>query len=136
MLKSGLVLSGAQNSENGDKLKGKENGLLYALEISEMDLRKTKLVVLSACETAKGVVQNGVGVYGLQRAFKKAGAQQIVMSMWSVPDEETVELMTEFYKYYLLNFDASKSLRLAQLNMIKKHPKDPFYWGAFVVMGK
>ncbi len=136
LLRSGLLFSGARNTYEGDKLDGEENGILYALEASELDLSTTQLVVLSACETANGENKNGEGVYGLQRAFKKSGARQIIMSMWSVPDNATRELMIEFYKNYLKTQDAQSSLKTAQLKLKSKYPNKPFYWGAFVIMGK
>ena len=135
LMKSGLLFAGAKNTLDGKSIFNQENGIFYSYEASELNLENTDLVVLSACETANGEIKNGEGVYGLQRAFKMAGAKQILMSMWSIPDNATKELMSEFYKQYVLNNDAQLSLKMAQLKLMEKYPNKPFYWGAFVVFG-
>ena len=136
LLRSGLVFAGANRL--GDHTVG-EDGILTALEVSGIPLWGTDLVVLNACETGVGETRRGEGVFGLRRAFQLAGARTVVMSLWSVPDEETATLMTSFYR----NLDRGKSRALqdAQLAMIndrrKKHgAAHPYYWGAFVSVGE
>ena len=75
------------------------------------------------------------GVFGLQRAFKLAGAKSLIMSLWKVPDEQTSELMTLFYSNYMTGMSKSNALKDAQLNMRKKY-KDPFKWGGFILLEK
>lgn len=98
-----------------------------------MDLQNTELVVLSACETGLGDIMGGEGVYGLQRAFKVAGARTIIMSLWKVPDKETVELMELFYKNWLENkMSKEDAFNQAQRELSKKYP--PYFWAAFVMV--
>ena len=99
MFRSGLVLAGANLHLEGRNYPGrKEDGILTAYEIAQMDLSRTDLVVLSACNTALGDLKGNEGVIGLQRAFKMAGVKQMILSLWNVPDQQTVELMTMFYR--------------------------------------
>ncbi|MEO1655758.1 MAG: CHAT domain-containing protein, partial [Bacteroidota bacterium] len=100
-----------------------------------LNLDNTELVVLSACETGKGDILQGEGVYGLQRGFLAAGAKNILMSLWSVDDEATQKLMTAFYKFWLSGKEKRQALKLAQ-NEIRKEYKYPYYWGGFVLIGK
>ena len=132
MMRSGLVLAGANNVWQRNALQQGEDGILTAQEVSHLDLSKTKLVVLSACETGLGDIKGSEGVYGLQRAFKMAGVKYIIMSLWQVPDKETAEFMTTFYKNLTKTNDIRKSFNLTQRTMREKY--DPYYWGAFVLI--
>ena len=131
--RSGLLLSGSQQTLNGES-GGEEDGILTALEMSLMDLRSTQLAVLSACETGLGEVQNGEGVFGLQRALQLAGAENLIMSLWKVDDQATQLLMTEFYEKYTTGLGIRESLRAAQLAVRESYPH-PYYWSSFVHVG-
>ncbi|MBY0232866.1 MAG: tetratricopeptide repeat protein [Gemmataceae bacterium] len=156
LLLSGLALSDA----NREPKPGEEDGILTALEVSEMDLTRLELAVLSACETGLGKVAGGEGILGMQRAFQAAGARSVVASLWSVDDEATRHLMSDFYS---LAWDEKKplgkgeALRQAQLAMLfgrnlegkprgagkvpvklpegGKDRLPPYYWAAFVLSG-
>ena len=133
MFRSGLVLAGGNHTwKGGSTLNGREDGILTAYEIARMDLSNTDLVVLSACETADGDVNGSEGVIGLQRAFKMAGVKQMIMSLWEVPDKQTAELMTLFYKNWVAKYSAREALRKAQLTMKEQYP--PLYWAGFVLV--
>lgn len=135
MIRSGLILAGANYAwKTGRPLGNREDGILTAYEISQTDLRNTELVVLSACETGLGHIEGNEGVYGLQRAFKIAGAKTLVMSLWQVPDYQTQELMTVFYgKLLTEKLPARLALRAAQDEMRRQH-YEPYYWAGFVVV--
>jgi CHAT domain-containing protein len=97
LLRSGIAVAGANNAlKFGDTERS--GGIVTAEKILSLKLRGTDMVVLSACDTGLGKVKAGEGVYGLRRAFTQAGTRSLVMSMWQVPDQETKELMVEFYK--------------------------------------
>ncbi len=135
MLRSGLLLSGANKTLKGEVLMG-ENGLLSAAEASLLDLRETELVVLSACETGKGEVKNSEGVYGLRKAFTDAGAQNLIMSLWKVDDKVTQEFMSRFYEIWLNEKTAIRqAFNRTQLEIKTKYP-EPYYWGAFILVGE
>ena len=97
LLRSGIALAGANHAlKSGDRERS--DGIVTAEKILGLRLRGTDMVVLSACETGMGEVKTGEGVFGLRRAFTQAGTRSLVMSMWSVPDKETTELMSRFIK--------------------------------------
>jgi CHAT domain-containing protein len=133
MINSALVFAGAQNTANNDVLPF-DNGLLNSYEASFLNLRGTELVVLSACQTGLGDVQSGRGVYGLQRAIKIAGAESIIMSMWSVDDNATQELMTYFYDFWIdKNMSKRAAFDAAKSKVREKYPH-PYYWGPFIML--
>ena len=133
MLRSGFVLAGVNRVWNGRlPIEGREDGIVTAYEISQLDLRNTNLVVLSACETALGDIKGTEGVFGLQRAFKLAGVKNMILSLWKVPDAETAELMKLFYTYYLQGRSIREALGNAQQDLRKKYK--PYYWAAFVLI--
>ena len=114
LVRSGLLLAGANYALMGKKLpEGVDDGILTAKEISQLDLRGLDLVVLSACQTGLGEIK-GDGVFGLQRGFKKAGANSLLMSLWKVDDDATRLLMTQFYKNLTSGMSKYESLKQAQ----------------------
>jgi CHAT domain-containing protein len=135
MLRSGLLFTGANRTLKGEESKG-ENGLLSAAEAALLDLRETELVVLSACETGKGEVKNSEGVYGLRKAFSDAGAKNIIMSLWKVDDKVTQEFMSRFYEIWLNDKTSIReAFNKTQLEIKAKYP-EPYYWGAFILVGE
>jgi CHAT domain-containing protein/tetratricopeptide (TPR) repeat protein len=133
LLRTGLILAGGNYAWSGKiPVEGVEDGIVTAYEIAQLNLSNTELVVLSACETALGDVKGSEGVFGLQRAFKMAGAKKMLVSLWKVPDKETAELMTAFYSYWINGETINDAFAKAQADMRKKY--SPFYWAAFVLV--
>ena len=139
LLRCWLCFAGANQAicdtlpDESRPVEGQEDGILNALEIAQTDLRGLDLVVLSACQTALGDVSQGEGVFGLQRGFKKAGAQSILMSLWNVDDEVTQLLMTEFYRAWTSGMTKTAALKSAQSKVKSKYP-DPRHWAAFILL--
>ena len=132
----GLLFAGAQTAWSGHSAelpKGVQDGILTAKEISLLDLRDADLVVLSACETGKGEI-SGDGVFGLQRAFKQAGAQTIIMSLWPVNDAATQLLMTEFYKNWITNKQSKREAFRNAQNTVRENFEEPVYWAGFIML--
>ncbi len=112
------------------------SGLATALEVAGMNLWGTQLVVLSACDTGRGQVDDlGQGVYGLRRAVMVAGAETLVTSLWKVDDAVTRDLMTAYYRKLLAGAGRGEALRQASLMVRKKHP-EPRYWAPFIAIGQ
>ncbi|HEU5291777.1 MAG TPA: CHAT domain-containing tetratricopeptide repeat protein [Cyclobacteriaceae bacterium] len=113
-----------------------EDGNLFAGEIYNLELN-AQLVALSACQTGLGKISKGEGVIGLSRALVYAGAKSIIVSFWSVADESTAALMTDFYKQLLENpsLNYSRDLRQAKLNLMKGQYAAPYYWAPFILIG-
>ena len=135
LLRSGLALTGANNWNQIEHLPIEaEDGIITALEVANLDLFNTKLVVLSACDTALGDIHVGEGVFGLRRSFVIAGTGTLVMSLWKISDNETKDLMIEFYNnMYIKKKSIIESLNITKLK-IRKNPKTshPYFWGAFI----
>ena len=130
MLKSGIALTGA----NAGAIKGNGVGIVTALKLSGLHLQGTDLVVLSACETGVVDVNSTENVSGLAKAFIQAGAKDIVMSLWSVDDKATKDLMTQFYKNISAGDTYTTALKKAKLKMIQEN-MHPFYWAGFILNG-
>lgn len=132
LLRSGLLFAGASQALKGEA----EEGILTAYEAMSLNLDNTELVVMSACETGLGEISNGEGVYGLQRAFQVAGAKTVLMSLWTVSDEATKDLMTLFYENWITKKQTKHQAFInARKELRKKYPA-PYYWGAFVMVGE
>jgi CHAT domain-containing protein len=139
MKRCGLIFAGANWAWIGsDEYKKRdpeaEDGILTAAQVALLNLKKTKLVVLSACETGLGKIEGGEGVFGLKRAFKLAGVEQIIVSLWEVPDKETMELMTLFYEDLVKTQNAIVSFEKAQKTMKDNYPTRPDLWAGFVLV--
>ena len=135
MRRSGLIFSGANNAWMGKRLPAQvEDGILLSEEIAAMDLSGTRLVVLSACETGLGQASSE-GMSGLQKAFKRAGVDKLVISLGKVHDWATQQFMTTFYQYLAEGFDVYQSFQLARASMIDSESySDASYWAPFILI--
>ncbi len=132
---SGLLFAGANAAidlKNRSVIPEGDDGVLTAKEISRLDFSGLDLVVLSACQTGLGEV-TGEGVFGLQRGFKKAGAQTIIMSLWKVFDDSTQLLITEFFKNLTAGQSKRAAFLAAQKTVREKYP-NPLCWAAFIMV--
>ena len=141
MIRSGLLFAGGNRAWTGKRqINGIEDGILTAKEISTLDFSSVDLVVLSACQTGLGDVKANEGVYGLQRAFKLAGVQTIIMSLWAVDDRATSIMMSVFYEKYLDGNSKDDAFKYA-IDAIRNYEiegeqpfNSPYYWAGFVIM--
>lgn len=136
MMLSGIVLSGGNAAWRGKKLpNGVLGGVLTANNIARLDLSGTEMVVLSACQSGQGKATSE-GLYGLQRAFKKAGVGTMVMALWNVSDKVATEFMITFYEQLAspkCQWDKRKAFERAKSIIRGKYPT-PFHWAAFVML--
>lgn len=138
---TGLLLAGAGTSKEPKQegvfiaQAGHEDGWFSAYEAALLNLKDTELVVLSACETGRGIQRNSEGLYGFQRAFLEAGAKCLLSSLWKVDDAATQEMMQLFYQFWLKGKSKRGAFRAAQ-QALRKHYPAPYYWGAFVMVGE
>ena len=131
---SGLLLSGANYKLKGGELpENLEDGILTANEIAQVDLSKTDMVVLSACQTGVGEIRDD-GVFGIQRGFKKAGVHSLLMSLWNVDDEATFKMMTRFYQNLMNGDSKQQALKKTQEEMRQSKFRNPFYWASFILL--
>jgi CHAT domain-containing protein/Tfp pilus assembly protein PilF len=131
LLRSGLVFAGVKVSQSAG-----DDGVLSALEATNLNLVGTKLVVLSACDTGNGDATTGEGVYGLRRALVIAGSESQLISLWKVSDSATKDLMIAYYQRLKKGEGRSEALRQTQLAMLKSEKQNhPFYWASFIPSG-
>jgi CHAT domain-containing protein len=138
LLFSGLLLAGAALAEEEHDDAGADDGILTAYEVSAMDLSSAELVVLSACESGLGEIEEGEGVYGLRRAFQMAGARAVVSTLWPVSDEATANMMNQLYSRRWQSIP--EAMRETQIDKIievrgKGLPDHPFGWAGFIAVG-
>ena len=134
LLRSFIVLAGANNY----LLNPNDDGYLTAYEVSKLDLKGTELVVISGCDSSRGDIKSGEGVYGLKRAIQVAGSKSSLLSLWQIDDRATSVFMKSFYKNLLKGMDKYEALN-ATINEFKNSPipiwRHPFYWAGFQLSG-
>ena len=134
LLRSGIVLAGANEPESNPK----DDGYLTALEITKLDWQGTELVVISGCESGKGDIQSGEGVYGLKRAIAVAGARSSLLSLWKVDDRATAAFMKKFYQKLIKGEGRADALAATQKEF-RNHSiagwRHPYVWAAFQLSG-
>jgi hypothetical protein len=136
LLRSGLLFAGVSApAPDTSHATPPDSALATALELASLNLWGTQLVVLSACDTGRGDIQPGQGVYGLRRAFLVAGAETVVMSLWKVNDETTRSLMEAYYTHLLAGQGRASALRQA-MRELRATQSHPYYWAPFIALGR
>lgn len=134
LLRPHLALAGINHKLEGNPpYEGLEDGELFANDIKDLLLTNTDLVVLSACGTGLGSIRSGEGVFGMQRAFKLAGARHVLVSLWDVKDKETHDLMRAFYANWFGGMDIREAFLAAQRKMAQQG-LHPYYWAGWVLI--
>lgn len=135
MMRGGIILANANPVWlNEVTCEDKSDGVLTGSEISELNLSDTKLLILSACDTGRGATAALLGVNGLQRGFKLAGVQSIVMSLWEVSDVVGMEFMKKFYARLFSGEERHEAFRAAQTELKSRYPRQPGLWAPFVML--
>jgi CHAT domain-containing protein len=138
LLRAGLAFAGInENAPFFGQLDTRNDGVLTAMEVLDLDLTGTQLAVLSACETGLGEIHEGEGVYGLRRAFQEAGVREVVTSLWEVSDAGTQALMTAMYARLAEGMAPREALREAQRELAAS-PRwgYPYVWAAFMMVSR
>ncbi|MCP4757138.1 MAG: CHAT domain-containing protein, partial [Proteobacteria bacterium] len=136
LLRSGLALANANTTATNRTESANSDGIVTAMEILNLNLGGTHLVVLSACDTGVGEIQTGEGLFGLRRAFQEAGSRTVLSTLWSIADKETQVFMTRFYELNLKGMPYQQALRKVQREFIDdKQLSHPHYWAPFVMVG-
>lgn len=133
LTRSGLLFAGAGQVWNGELAGGSNDGILTAREIALLDLRRTQMVVLSACKTGLGYATID-GIAGLQRGFKQAGVQTLVMSLWPVDDDATQLLMTQFYYFWCNQHMSRRNAFRQAIQVVRRKYEEADYWAGFVML--
>lgn len=134
LFRSALLLADAGRSMIVGSQDVRQDGIANAYELLSLNLSNTQLVVLSACETGLGDVQNGEGVYGLQRAFLLAGARNLIVSLWRVEDQATRDFMITFYNEWLRKKLPIEEAFLNTQRTMRRSRTAPYFWGAFLLV--
>ena len=141
LLRSGLVLAGANQRARASANSDDEDGILTAEEIAGLDLSETQWAVLSACDTGRGDWQPSEGILGLRRAFDVAGARTVILSLWPVIDTVASQWMTELYRAkFIRNTDTAIAVRTASRTLLANRrtagqSTHPLYWSGFIATG-
>ena len=137
---SGLALAGANHRDSA--APGAEDGVLTAEEIATLDLGATEWAVLSACDTGLGDISSGEGLFGLRRALQVAGARTVILSLWSVRDQDALRWMQSLYRARLVRqADTATAVRTANRELLAERraahdSTHPFYWAGFLATGE